>query len=411
MIKFTKFIIFCIISLLLSVSFVSAITTRYIDNVAEIRDGKVSYKINDRLGSQRFILDELGEVKFEFKSLPYGQTIINKNSKYGFTGKEQDASTGMHYFGARYYDMNTGRFIAVDPVVDNHPYSYVSNNPMNYVDPTGRDEEDIIFEEVTPDSCALVSAKLVNLETGQTLYEKNSDVVFHSMSTFKAALGTFYYLIVPEDKWADGAGDINQMLAWSNNQKTSTVFRRIQESLGSEKNVLEEFNNFLVENGLDNTYIQSWDFKFADETGYAPGSLGNKRLAWYGGKRRLGNKVTTSNDLVTFYSKLDNLKLFFMGKYITPTQKTELFKYLEKDLSSNAAKNHQGFSYELGPGMIFYSKTGSSGGIASIYSDAGIIISPSGQRYALSILATSNSYQGSKELFQNTAKSLKQYIH
>ncbi len=81
-------------------SFVSASSvTRYVGTVAEVNGGDVSFKVNDRLGSQRVIVDEQGEVEAEFKSLPYGQSVVDNGSKYGFTGKEEDASSGLHYFG------------------------------------------------------------------------------------------------------------------------------------------------------------------------------------------------------------------------------------------------------------------------------------------------------------------------
>ena len=50
----------------------------------------------------------------------------------------------MYYFGARYYDPETGRFITKDPdggdVTDPqspNPYVYVKNNPLNLIDPDG----------------------------------------------------------------------------------------------------------------------------------------------------------------------------------------------------------------------------------------------------------------------------------
>ncbi|MBI2850861.1 MAG: RHS repeat-associated core domain-containing protein [Chloroflexi bacterium] len=53
-------------------------------------------------------------------------------------------STGLYYYGARYYDPTIGRFISADTVVQNQAnpqsmnrYSYVFNNPLRYVDPTG----------------------------------------------------------------------------------------------------------------------------------------------------------------------------------------------------------------------------------------------------------------------------------
>ncbi|MDA3811823.1 MAG: RHS repeat-associated core domain-containing protein, partial [Spirochaetaceae bacterium] len=75
-----------------------------------------------------------------------------------FTRKELDDETGLYYFGARYLDPKTSRWMSVDrsgsrlinPMnSDGKPranfsmieslnwFSYVSNNPINYTDPTG----------------------------------------------------------------------------------------------------------------------------------------------------------------------------------------------------------------------------------------------------------------------------------
>ncbi len=60
-----------------------------------------------------------------------------------FTGQRLD-STGLYYYNARYYDPTIGRFISPDPIIQNNAnpqffnrYSYVLNNPLKYVDPTG----------------------------------------------------------------------------------------------------------------------------------------------------------------------------------------------------------------------------------------------------------------------------------
>ena len=76
-----------------------------------------------------------------FGNLETGQTTIKNNLKY--TGAVQDAG-GLYYLGARHYDPNTGRFLQQDtykgdaysPWTQNL-YAYTSNNPVNYVDPTG----------------------------------------------------------------------------------------------------------------------------------------------------------------------------------------------------------------------------------------------------------------------------------
>ncbi|NLW46754.1 MAG: RHS repeat-associated core domain-containing protein, partial [Firmicutes bacterium] len=56
-----------------------------------------------------------------------------------FTGKVLEESTGLVYFGARWYDPEVGRFISVDPAEDGENwYALCDNDPVNYFDPDGR---------------------------------------------------------------------------------------------------------------------------------------------------------------------------------------------------------------------------------------------------------------------------------
>jgi RHS repeat-associated protein len=60
---------------------------------------------------------------------------------YTYTGREWDKETGLYYYRARYYDPMVGRFISKDPIGfaggGVNLYGYVSNNPVNWVDPLG----------------------------------------------------------------------------------------------------------------------------------------------------------------------------------------------------------------------------------------------------------------------------------
>jgi RHS repeat-associated protein len=58
----------------------------------------------------------------------------------------QDKETGLYYYGARYYEPRMGIFLSVDGLTEKYPhisgYAYTANNPVNAVDPNGKD---IIF--------------------------------------------------------------------------------------------------------------------------------------------------------------------------------------------------------------------------------------------------------------------------
>ncbi len=66
------------------------------------------------------------------------------NNPFTYSGEVYDPETKLYYLRARYYDPSVGRFISQDTYkgqVDNplslNRYTYVSNNPLRYTDPSG----------------------------------------------------------------------------------------------------------------------------------------------------------------------------------------------------------------------------------------------------------------------------------
>ena len=62
----------------------------------------------------------------------------------GYTGHEQLDAVGLIHMNGRVYDPQLGRFLSADPFVQDasnlqalNPYSYVQNNPLSFMDPTG----------------------------------------------------------------------------------------------------------------------------------------------------------------------------------------------------------------------------------------------------------------------------------
>ena len=102
--------------------------------IAKVNNGEVEYLHKDRIGSS--IVSSNGNIE-RSKTLPFGEEINNDGITYSFTGKELD-SNNLYYFGARYYNPDSGRFLSADPIRENiNPYVYTDNNPLAYVDPTG----------------------------------------------------------------------------------------------------------------------------------------------------------------------------------------------------------------------------------------------------------------------------------
>ena len=90
------------------------------------------------------IYDAFGNKEEEIK-----QSTSSVVNDIKFTGATLDNS-GTYYLGSRHYDPNTGRFLQQDtfkgeaysPWTQNL-YTYTSNNPVNYVDPTGHSFKEI----------------------------------------------------------------------------------------------------------------------------------------------------------------------------------------------------------------------------------------------------------------------------
>ena len=70
-----------------------------------------------------------------------GRSYSVGDYRYGFNGKEKDDANGIHLdFGARIYDSRIGRFLSVDPDVENtmNSFSFASNSPIFCIDYNGR---------------------------------------------------------------------------------------------------------------------------------------------------------------------------------------------------------------------------------------------------------------------------------
>jgi RHS repeat-associated protein len=173
---------------------------------------ETQYYIQDHLGNNMLVLNRQ-VINEENKYYAFGETNSTGNSgnSYKYNGKELDKETELYYYGARYYEPELGRFIQADALtgsIENplsmNRYSYVSNNPMKFVDPTGnagQSAQNTVTAQQTPSQLSqwikqADSAKQVEIHNADSTFtERVQSAVSHlySDSVFTNILSKFSY--------------------------------------------------------------------------------------------------------------------------------------------------------------------------------------------------------------------------
>jgi RHS repeat-associated protein len=106
-------------------------------------EARTFYYISDHLGTSQLIVDSKGEVVWQGNYAPFGQVdvVINElENRFRFPGQILDSESGLYYNWHRFYDPETGRYVSADPIGlagGINLYSYVSGDPINFIDPWG----------------------------------------------------------------------------------------------------------------------------------------------------------------------------------------------------------------------------------------------------------------------------------
>ncbi len=119
--------------------------------------------LSDRL-SGRLTLSNIGAVVGRQGHLPFGEDFAESGSqqKQHFTSYERDSETGTDYAINRQYAQNMGRFLRTDPESKScdyknpqslNRYAYAKNDPVNRIDPDGREAGKIPSRQEKDHTC------------------------------------------------------------------------------------------------------------------------------------------------------------------------------------------------------------------------------------------------------------------
>ncbi len=107
------------------------------------------FYLTDHLGNNRVVVNAGGTVEQVNHYYPYGgltgESTGGSVQPYKYNGKELERMNGLdlYDYGARWMDAALGRFTTIDPMCEKYydisPYAYCAGNPVNLVDPDGRD--------------------------------------------------------------------------------------------------------------------------------------------------------------------------------------------------------------------------------------------------------------------------------
>lgn len=176
----------------------------------------IQYLLKDHLGSTDTITDQNGAVVQKLSYDAHGKPRntnwtdatgpVSTLATRGFTGHETDGEAGLINMNAREYDPVLGRFLQPDTMVEAthgqglNRYSYASNNPLSFIDPTGNSSfkkivRTVVVAVVTfycPACGAALQAALVKHDGGTWNQALKAGAISFASSTAMQAAGTTY---------------------------------------------------------------------------------------------------------------------------------------------------------------------------------------------------------------------------
>lgn len=194
-------------------------------------NGTHYFYLNNLQGDVIGLYDVYGNIVVEYTYDAWGNTIsitgsladtVGVKNPLRYRGYYYDTETGLYYLQSRYYDPETTRFlnmdkyfIAGDYINGMNMYAYCLNNPVMYVDPSGKSSEQIAIDVAVMFSYLAVFAELI--ENGKIDKEAFFDFISRvttqntTLGGFNDALEIGYNIFVGKD-WSEAISGIGTIV-------------------------------------------------------------------------------------------------------------------------------------------------------------------------------------------------------
>lgn len=242
---------------------IALVDTLTMENGSSTADESIRYQLSNHLGSSVLELDDNADLISYEEFYPFGGSSYRARwsavevalKRYRYVGKERDESTGLDYYGARYYGSWLYRFSSVDNLKDEYPfytpYQYAGNKPIAFWDLDGNETSDNSVSNI-----GIVGQQLPDNEDGMPgMLLPTVNVIGEKPNN--SLEDDFYYQFDYQTEVVEDAGDYFSLIPISMDSPT--------ESLGEYIRLKEEF----TQSWGGGTYEQALGEYYKTTPGYA----------------------------------------------------------------------------------------------------------------------------------------------
>jgi len=158
-----------------------------------IENNKYHYYLKDHLGNNRAVVDQYNTLIQSTQYYPFGMAFADgydngTKQPYKYNGKELDQVHGLNLYdyAARHSDGAVPHFTSVDPHAEKYysisPYAYCNNNPLKYIDPTGKAYEFPPFNPTYYQQAAASKKVDKTIKENSSTIQKNAMIELAAMS-------------------------------------------------------------------------------------------------------------------------------------------------------------------------------------------------------------------------------------